>query len=145
MTEEEQRQSVIDEALTWQGTPHHNGACIKGAGVDCGQFPIACYSTAGLMPSISTGRYPPDFMLHRNEEWYKRIADEYGKRLEEGQTPKKGDFVLYKIGRIYSHGAIVIEWPRIIHSWIGQGVVQALGDQGYLADREHIFYTLWGA
>lgn len=143
MTTEQQRQAVIDEAMTWQGTPHHNGAHIKGAGVDCGWLPIMVYSAVGLMPSVEPGRYPPDFMLHRNEEWYKTIADKYGKPLADGQTPKKGDFVLYKMGRIYSHGAIVIEWPRIIHSWTGQGVIQGVGDQGFLQNREKIFYTLW--
>lgn len=143
MTDDEQRQAVIDEALTWERTPHHNGACIKGAGVDCGWLPIAVYSTVGLIPEIKPGRYPPDFMLHRNEEWYKGIADKYGKRLPEGQLPKKGDFALFKFGRIYSHGAIVIDWPRVIHSWTGIGVVQGLGNQGYLKDRDVIFYTLW--
>lgn len=143
MTELDERESVIREALSWQGTPHHNGARIKGAGVDCGQFPLACYSAAGLLPDFQTGRYPPDFMLHRNEEWYKGIADKYGKRLPEGQLPKKGDFALFKFGRIYSHGAIVIDWPRVIHSWTGIGVVQGLGNQGYLKDRDVIFYTLW--
>ena len=144
MTEDQQRQSVIDEALTWQNTPHHNGAHIKGAGVDCGWLPIMVYSAVGLMPKVEPGRYPPDFMMHRGEEWYKSIADKYGRRLPAGQLPKKGDFALYKFGRIYSHGAIVMDWPRIIHSYVGQGVVQALGNQGQLEGRDVIFYTLWG-
>lgn len=144
MTEQEQRAAVIAEALTWERTPHHNGAHIKGAGVDCGWLPIMVYSTVGLLPKIEPGRYPADFMLHRNQEWYKEIADKYGKKLPDGQLPKPGDFVLYKFGRIYSHGAIVIEWPRIIHSYVGLGVCQAEGDQGHLAGRDAIFYTLWG-
>lgn len=144
MIEDEQRQAVIDEALTWQGTPFHNGACIKGAGVDCGQFPLAIYAKVGLIPKVKTQRYSDQFMLHRDEEWYRGYCESLGTRLLDGKLPQKGDFVLYKMGRIYSHGAIVIEWPQIIHAYVGQGVIQALGDQGFLKDRDHIFYTLWG-
>ena len=139
----EERDAVIAEALSWQGTPFHNGARIKGAGVDCGQYPLACYAAVGLIPEIKTQRYSEQFMLHRNEEWYRGYCESLGRQLPDGVLPKKGDFALYKFGRIYSHGAIVIDWPRIIHSWTGQGVIQGVGDQGHLLDREVIFYTLW--
>ena len=142
MIEQEQRDAVLAEAATWIGTKHHNGARLKGVGVDCGQFPLAVYEAAGLLPHIVPDRYPPDFHLHRDREWYKEIADANGKRIEG--EPKPADFVLYKIGRIYSHGAIVVKWPQIIHAYIGVGVIYDLGDQGHLKDRDAIFYTLWG-
>lgn len=141
---DKQRQAVIDEAMTWLRTPHHNMARIKGAGVDCGQFPIAVYSTIGLMPDIKPERYAHDFHLHKNQEWYLSIAQAYGR--EFAGPPKKGDFVLYKIGRVFSHGAIVIEWPRVIHAALGIGVVLDNGEQGFLASkhvREKKFFTLW--
>lgn len=141
MTEQEQREAVIKEALTWQGTRHHNGACIKGAGVDCGMLPWAVYNAVGVAPAIDKDlRYPPQFMLHRDEEWYKGIVEKYGYRVEK---PQMGDLALYKIGRIYSHGAIVIEWPRIIHSWVRIGVTQDVGDQGHLANKSVLFYSPW--
>lgn len=138
MTEQEQRDAVIKEALSWERTPHHNGARIKGEGVDCGQFPIAVYSACGLMPAITVPRYSAQFHLHRDTEWYLNIARQYGVEIE---TPKRGDFAIYKIGRIYSHGAIVIEWPRIIHAWVHVGVTQDMGDQGHLFDRSVIFFS----
>ena len=144
-TAAEQRQAVIDEAKTWLRTPHHNGACIKGekGGVDCGQFPWAVYNACGLMPPIDGSlRYSPEFHLHRNVEWYKNLADKYGKPVA---SPQPGDFALYKIGRIYSHGAIVIKWPEIIHAFIKIGVTLDLGNQGYLDTEKTktLFYTLW--
>lgn len=138
MTHEEQREAVIKEALTWEKTPHHNGARIKGAGVDCGQFPIAVYSAVGLMPDIQGLRYSAQFHLHRDEEWYLKIADANGTRVEK---PQRGDFALYKIGRIYSHGAIVMNWPRIIHAWVHVGVTQDIGDQGHLARKDVLFFS----
>ncbi len=140
MTIDEQRSAVIVEALSWQRTPHHNGACIKDVGVDCGQMPWAVYHTCGLLPAISKElRYSPQFHLHRNEEWYKKLADKHGISIEK---PLPGDFALYKIGRIFSHGAIVISWPRIVHARFGVGVIQGEGDQGELHGREVLFYTI---
>lgn len=144
MADIEQRQAVIAEALTWQKTKHHNGACIKGVGVDCGKFPWAVYHAVGLMPAIPDElRYRHDFHLHRDEEWYKKLCDAHGIQMPEGALPSPGDFVLYKIGRIFSHGAIVIKWPRVIHAQVGVGVTQAEGDQGHLSGKTRIFYTLW--
>ena len=129
---QEQRSAVITEAMSWLRTPHHNHACIKGAGVDCGQFPIAVYEAAGVIPHIDVPPYPPDFHLHSGREWYLGIVEQFGRELPSDAIPKKGDFVLYKIGRVFSHGAIVIEWPTIIHAYVGQGVVIADGTQGHL-------------
>lgn len=144
MTEQEQRDAIINESLTWERTPHHNGARIKGAGIDCGQFPLAVYSACGLIPEITVPRYSAQFHLHCKpteedpKEWYLDIADKYGKRIK---IPQRGDFALYKIGRIYSHGAIVMKWPRIIHAWVNVGVTQDIGDQGHLFGRDVIFFT----
>lgn len=143
MTEAEQRNAVIAEALTWERTPHHNGAAIKGAGVDCGRYPWSVYHAVGLMPPIDQNlRYSPQFHLHRDKEWYRELADQHGMRIKG--PPNPGDFALYKIGRIFSHGAIVIEWPRIIHARFGIGVIRDLGDQGELFGKDVIFYTLPG-
>ena len=141
MTEHEQRESVVAEAMTWIGTPHHNGARLKGIGVDCGQFPIAVYATCGLMPAIETEPYPSDFHLHRDEEWYLGLAQKYGREVA---TPTgRGDFALFKFGRIFSHGAIILDWPQVVHSYVRQGVITARADQADLAGREVKFFTLW--
>ena len=70
MTEKQQRTAVLDEARSWLGTPYHHRACVKGAGVDCAQILIAVYANAGLIQAFDTGDYPPDWMLHREEERY---------------------------------------------------------------------------
>ena len=132
MEHQEQRDAIIKEALSWLKTPHHNGACVKGAGVDCGKFPIAVYAVAGVIEPFEAPSYPPDFHLHNGREWYLETVLKFGRELPGGELPQKGDFVLYKIGRVYSHGGIVIDWPQIIHAYVGQGVVLADGTQGHL-------------
>jgi hypothetical protein len=37
--------------------------------------------------------------------------------------PKPGDVAVFRYGRTYSHGAIVIAWPRLIHAYWQRGVV----------------------
>jgi hypothetical protein len=42
---------------------------------------------------------------------------------------------VFKFGRCFAHGAIVVEWPRLIHAWHNAGVVYAEATQGQLAGR----------
>ena len=54
------------------------------------------------------------------------------------QSPQPADFVVFRFGRTFSHGAIVVEWPIVIHAYIPHGVLlsDALRD-GELLGREH--------
>ena len=57
-------------------------------------------------------------------------------------SPQPGDIVLYKIGKCVSHGAIVVEWPTIIHSYIHLGVILQDGTKGSLARRIAGFFRM---
>lgn len=144
--EDHQRQAVLAEAVAWLGTPYHHKAMLRGAGVDCAMFLVAVYSAAGLIPrEIDIGDYPPDWMLHRDEERYLRHVLDYA---VEVAAPLPGDLVVYKFGRTFSHGAIVLDWPRIIHAhYRSRAVVYGEGDQADLAERSRSFFTLkqWSA
>ncbi len=120
MTEQEQRQKVIDIALTWEKTRYHHAARVKGVGVDCVNFVAAVYEEAGLVPHMVFPYYPPDFMNHRSEEKILNVILQYAVPVE---TPGPGDIALFKFGRSGSHVAIVIEWPLIIHAYADIGVV----------------------
>lgn len=135
------REAVVAEARTWLKTPYHHRAAIKGAGVDCAQILVEVYSACGLIPHFDTGDYPPDWMMHREEERYLGFVLDYAHEVE---TPKPGDVVLYKVGRCFAHGGIVVDWPTIIHaSNRDRGVVLGEGLGGWLADREVKFFSLW--
>jgi len=135
--------------MTWLRTPHHNGARLKNVGVDCGQFPLAVYEAVGLIPPTATSRYSPQFHLNRGEEWYLSYCQSLGRELGDGEKPQNGDFAIYKVGRVFSHGAIIIDWPHVIHSYVGVGVSLDLGNKGWMAQnrdgspRPVKFFTLW--
>ncbi|HTJ64756.1 MAG TPA: hydrolase [Alphaproteobacteria bacterium] len=139
--DEIQRAAVVQEARGWLGTPYHHAAQIKGAGVDCAMLPAAVYRAAGLIPEIPIGHYPPDWHLHRETERYLDIVLSHA--AEVPAPTGAGDFVLYRFGRAFAHGAIIVDWPAIIHAVIRVGVVLDDGASGRLAGRPRRFFTLW--
>jgi len=135
------RAAVIAEARTWLGTPYHHAARIKGAGADCATLPAEVYAAAGVVPPVVIGHYPPDWHLHRSTERYLVHVTANAREVPAPTGP--GDFVLYRWGRAFAHGAIIVEWPVIIHAMIHVGVVLDNGEDGRLKSRERKFFTLW--
>jgi cell wall-associated NlpC family hydrolase len=135
------REEVVTETKTWLKTPYRHYANIKGAGVDCAMLLIEVYSKCGLIEKFDPRPYPHDWHLHRSEEKYLNWVMQFGEQVE---TPLAGDVVLYKFGRCVSHGAIVIDFPLVIHSYISDGCVMAEGDRGMLGSRLHSFYKIKG-
>ena len=113
--EAEARADIVAEARTWLRTPYHHRALVKGVGVDCAQLPIGVWSGAGLIESFDTGDYPSDWHLHRQEERYLGFVLRYAGEIEAREA-QPGDLVLFKFGRAYSHGAILIGPGVAIHA-----------------------------
>jgi cell wall-associated NlpC family hydrolase len=134
------RAAVLREAETWLGTPYHHMARIKGAGVDCLTFLAEVYAAAGVIEPVKEIQfYRLDFMRHQSDESY---LDALLMRGHEVEVPLPADVVLYKWGRVFSHGGIVVDWPRIIHASPSvHGVIWANGDQGRLAGHQMKFIS----
>lgn len=109
------RQQIVAEAREWLDTPYHNCADIKGVGVDCGMIILRVYEKCGVVENFEPRPYPFDFHLHRGEEWYKRLLLDRGVQVEK---PDIGDVILFRVGRIYSHGSIVtcLDPLTIVHA-----------------------------
>ena len=127
----ELQQKVINEALTWKGTPYHRGARLKGGGVDCGQFLIGVYEAAGILEpgECDPGYYPHEIHLHRSEERYLEWILKY---CDPVDTPLPGDIAMFKFGKSSSHSAIIIDWPLVIHSYVGHGVILSAANEALL-------------
>ena len=122
---------------------------VKGAGVDCAMFPLEVYREAGLIGDIDIPYYPQDWMLHRSEEIYLGIVERHAREIlpaASSQQPvaQPGEFVIYKFGRCFAHGAIVLDWPTVIHAINGKGVILSDGErEGFLVGREKRVFSLW--
>lgn len=140
--EEAERKAVVAEAMTWLGTPYHNCGRIKGAGVDCGMILAEIYERAGVLPHVEIEPYPFDWHLHRSEEKYLNTISQYAHPIQG--PPQPGDIALYKFGRCVSHGAIVIQWPQVLHAYVHLGVVLDDAEaNSALSSRFYGFYSIW--
>lgn len=133
------RQAIVDEAMTWLRTPWRHNSAVKGAGVDCGRLLIEVYSAVGLIEHYVPEPYAQDFALHSKEGRFLANIERYATQV---LTPQAGDIAIWMFGRCFSHAAIVLDYPHIIHAKIDSGVLLDLGDQGDLAGREVRFYEV---
>ena len=142
--EKKARARILDEARSWIGTPFHDDARIKGAGVDCAQLVAAVYIASGVLPEFEVPRYTAQWFMHRSEEKLVEFVQRFGKEIaEEDALP--GDLVIYKIARAYAHAAIIVDWPNeIIHAHMpSRMVLRAMPKAGDLAGKPLKFFSLW--
>lgn len=134
------REQIVVEARSWLKTPYHHHARVKGVGVDCAQILIAVFAAVGVIDEFDPGNYARDWHMHRNEEVYAQWLDRFGRRVE---TPAVGDVALFRFGRTFSHGAIVVdEQPSFIHSYIETGVTLTRIDEAPLAGRPVLYWSI---
>ncbi|MFV4677329.1 hypothetical protein ACNJU9_21110, partial [Mycobacterium tuberculosis] len=84
--------------------------------------------------------------LHRDEElylgWVRKFATEIPR---EAAGP--GDFGVWRYGRLFSHGAIILSPPQIIHAYVDIGVTlddMDANEELKVGARKALFFTLWG-
>ena len=116
MSEAAERAAVLAEARTWIRTPWVHMAAVKGAGVDCAMLLAKVYIAVGLVEDFDPRPYPPDWYLHRSGERFLGIQID---RSHQVAKPEVGDVMMLRIGRCFSHGAIVtnIDPLTILHSF----------------------------
>jgi cell wall-associated NlpC family hydrolase len=119
---------VIDEARTWIGTPYHDAGRIKGVGVDCLTLILQVYEDAGVIDHYDPGYYSPEFHLHSDTPIYLNGMLELCDEIEKKDI-LPADVAMFRFGRQFSHGAIITEWPNVIHSFNFRPVVEDNVDQ----------------
>ncbi len=132
------RGAVLGEAQSWLGTPYHHMGRVRGAGTDCLMLLAEIYTAVGIISPVSVPFYPPDWHLHRSAERYLEGILAYAREIA---LPEPGDAALFKFGRCFAHGAVVVGWPRLIHAWHGAGVIYGDAHQAPLATREVRFFS----
>jgi cell wall-associated NlpC family hydrolase len=163
-----ERAAVIAEARAWLRTPYHHMGRVKSAGVDCATLLAEVYARAGVVPPVAIPFYPPDWHLHRDAERYLGFVLEQAREISppsltlpiegggqgrgEASGPLPADIALWRFGRCFSHGAIVTDWPLVIHAYAGRGCVledasrahwlSQLGERGGARPRPVKFFRL---
>ncbi len=138
---EQWRTDVIAVAESWLRTPWHHMQRVRGpgGGVDCAQLLIAVYSEAGIVEPFWPDAYPMDWMMHREEERFLLHIEQY---MDSVAVPQPGDAAVWLYGRCFSHGAVVVGWPSIIHAYRrDRGVVWGDASKCEFVGRSVKFYT----
>lgn len=129
--------NVVRVAESWLRTPYHSGASIKGVGVDCGTLLTEVYREAGVVrDEIKLEHFPIDWFLHTREEKYLDWIKRYCRQTSDRRP---GNVALFRFGRIFAHGGIIVEWPVIIHAG-RHGVSHADVTKAPLSGREFVVY-----
>lgn len=154
MTEEEGRAALVVEGRTWLGTPYHHGAAVRGSGVDCARVLAEAYFGSGIVERFDILPYRHDWHLHRNEERYLEIVERYLRRADDTEDPYEqrpgfvglpGDILVWRVGRTFSHGALITEWPYILHAYFPSRMVEEVDIRGTpMAERPMRVYSYWG-
>lgn len=140
-SEIDQRAAVVKEALAWVGTPYRHQADIKSVGCDCGMLLVRVFVDLQLAPPFDPRPYADDWYLHRTEEKYLGfVAD----RTAQVELPLFGDVVVFRHGRTFSHGGIVLSWPYIVHASAPAGCVLVENvEQSPFAEKRRQYYSYW--
>ena len=145
-TESAQRSMIAAQARLWIGTPHAEGGDILGVGVDCGMLLVRCFVDTGLSERFDPRPYPPDWMMHSDGERYLSFMSDLCGVVD---SPGIGDIVLFRFGRCYAHGGIVVSLNpvRIVHACARRGLVieETLQENDDLMKpiRHPLFYSFW--
>ena len=145
-TERRERGRVVAAARSWIGTPYHNCADVKGAGVDCGMLIVRVFVDTGLCAPFDPRPYPADWHLHRSEERYLGFVFD---RCAEVGEPQPGDVMVLRFGRCHSHGGIVtVAAPlTLVHAYFQarRVVEERLDRNSVLSDpaRKPRFFSYW--
>jgi hypothetical protein len=95
------------------------------------------YEAAGVVSHIEVPFYPADWNLHRGADRY--LDGVMRHAIEISGPPLPGDVAVFRFGCCYAHGAIVVEWPRIIHARVAVGVIYGDAAQPKLGSHKPCF------
>jgi hypothetical protein len=162
MTEKEQRAAVVTEAKSWLATPFLHGARIKGVGADCETFICEVFAKAGVFTAQGIPYVPAQWFLNTKEELYLKYLSQYATEYvagvapapppagpAAGQTepvkaaPQPGDIICVKTRWVYSHGAIVTVWPKVIHCYPPFVMESNVFSNPVFLGRELKFFNPW--
>ena len=124
---------LYDVAKSYCGTPHINGAMIKGAGVDCCTLPVMIYKELGLQDIPIEFGYSADWFCKKEcKELLLPYLEKHFYRVNELQPL---DLVSYRWGRSeYAHLSMYLGNNLFIHAEADNGVEIVNKENPYFYD-----------
>lgn len=148
MINREEGKALAAACVPYLGTPHRNGAYVKGRGVDCALLPACAAKDLGWFESIEALNielfYNGEWYLHSNDEKMLRAVERFCDKADDLPI-QEGDLLLYKYGRAVSHIVVYVGNNMGIHAdaYIGSVCYVDINSQR-LAKRYYGRYRLKG-
>lgn len=104
-------QMVVNEALSWVGTPYDYDCMEKTKGVDCARFGIVPYKVAGLIPwGIQIPKQYRDWVYGKDVDptVFRRFIERWGVQVDV-QDIRPADMATFYVEGIEAHLSIVVE------------------------------------
>jgi cell wall-associated NlpC family hydrolase len=144
------REEAVQGARAWKGTPYVMRGRLRGAGCDCATFLAEYLIEIGAVADVDVPLYAGDWFHHSTDERYLRSIVKYAVQTAEGVcagtlAALPGNLILFRsVGsKFFNHGAVIVQWPRILHSVLG-GVAEANAVQHPLtAFRSYAIFDPW--
>ena len=151
------RDAIVAEAESWIGTAYHHmgrvkirrdaqGGIIDPGGTDCGQLVYLVFHSLGLCREMPLDYYPPDWHMHRDQERYLGLVLERAREIPSDRAAP-GDVVLYRWGRLFAHGGILVEtgeYDQIVHaSAPDRAVVKTRAEAGRLGRLKRRYFSVF--
>ena len=117
---------MITEALTWEHTPYHAQACLKGVGVDCAMLLVGVARACGCLPPDWTpAPYSPEWHCHQKAERLRDTLEAVG-AVPLPQEGQPGDIVTFRMRphEPISHLGIVLPGIDVLHALWGRAVLR---------------------
>ena len=129
MPVENPRERIVREAREWIGTPYLKKGRIKHGGADCFTFPAEVMIACGLFTRDELPPYQNDWFLHTTEDEYLKLLLRHATEILTVRCwptlkVEPGNIAVARVvgSKVFNHSAIVLAWPRCIHSLMDGGV-----------------------
>jgi cell wall-associated NlpC family hydrolase len=113
-----ERQAIVEEALSWNGTPYVHRQRCKLVGTDCVGFPLGVCINLGLVPAtVEIPYYSVQWHMHQREELLLKTIMQFGCQEKPFASMLPGDLLVFKIGFVCSHTGILLENNMFVHAF----------------------------
>jgi len=116
------RQMIVDEALTWEGTPYAHQGRLKGIGCDCVGLVLGVLQNVGVFSPETLDalpkNYSPNWHLYSNEQVLLSYVEQLGGIEKHPLDMVPGDVLCLHYGQSTSHSAILLPKNKLIHALV---------------------------
>ena len=120
------RGEIVEEALSWLGTPYQHQMSNKGAGCDCLGLVRGIWRAFYGDEPIAMPPYSPDWAEAGGEEILKNAADQFLQPIDIAKA-RPADVLLFRMqaGVPAKHIAVVLGDDLIVHAYWGRAVTKS--------------------